>query len=76
MNPISHEILICPFQPPKVHTLVDTMCKTIVLNNGTKWKTLAKATSDDIATDKMVLICPRCNIAYVVQARTVRAVPV
>jgi len=36
---------------------------------------IAKATSDDIAPDKMVLIWPSCNVAYIVQARTVRAVP-
>jgi len=49
------------------------MCKTIVLNNGTMWKTHGRATSDDIASDKMVLICASCNEAYFVMARTVRA---
>ena len=49
------------------------MCKTIVLKNGTKWKTLGRATSDDIASGEMVLICPSCHVAYIVKARTVSA---
>ena len=50
------------------------LCETIVLNNGTEWKTESKAATHDIAEGEMVLICPACNVAYVVKDRVVEVV--
>ncbi|MFW9809818.1 MAG: hypothetical protein ACFFE6_10625 [Candidatus Thorarchaeota archaeon] len=42
------------------------MCKTIVLKNGDRWKSLGEAGRHDVTNGEMVLICPFCHKAFVV----------
>ncbi|MFW9847383.1 MAG: hypothetical protein ACFFD6_11585 [Candidatus Thorarchaeota archaeon] len=50
------------------------MCEAIVLNNGTKWKTVTQLEKRELASGQlfqdgeMVLICPSCHVAYVVKS--------
>lgn len=63
--------LLVLFNPYQNILSVSKLCETIVLNNGTEWKTESRATNHDITEGEMVLICPACNVAYVVKDRVV-----
>lgn len=52
------------FQSP--YSLV-SMCKIINLKNGTSWKTLNLASTRDLKRGEMILICPDCQRAFIVQ---------
>ncbi|MFW9976311.1 MAG: hypothetical protein ACFFDQ_13650 [Candidatus Thorarchaeota archaeon] len=43
------------------------MCDTIELKNGARWKTLRRAGKQDLAAGEMVVVCPQCHVAFVVQ---------
>lgn len=42
------------------------LCETIELKNGTRWKTVCEASNHELQERHMVLICPSCHVAYVV----------
>ncbi|MHA2351893.1 MAG: hypothetical protein ACXABX_02085 [Candidatus Thorarchaeota archaeon] len=47
------------------------MCETIELKSGARWKTLHRAGKQDLTAGQMVVVCPRCHVAYVVKDREI-----
>lgn len=45
------------------------MYETIELKSGARWKTLYKAGKQDLAAGEMVVVCPRCHVAFVAKDR-------
>ncbi|MHA3963012.1 MAG: hypothetical protein AM325_005680 [Candidatus Thorarchaeota archaeon SMTZ1-45] len=43
------------------------MCDKIKLKSGASWQTLRKASKQDLAAGEMVVVCPRCHVAFVVK---------
>ncbi|MHA2025158.1 MAG: hypothetical protein ACW98U_04570, partial [Candidatus Thorarchaeota archaeon] len=54
------------FNPHQYILSVYNLCETIVLNNGTRWKTVCEASNHELQDRQMVLVCPSCHVAYVV----------
>ncbi|MBY8997824.1 MAG: hypothetical protein KGD60_08825 [Candidatus Thorarchaeota archaeon] len=47
------------------------MCDTIELKSGARWKTLRRARKQDPVAGEMVVVCPRCHVAFIVKDREV-----
>jgi hypothetical protein len=47
------------------------LCETIELKSGALWKTLRRAGKQDLVAGEMVVICPRCHVAFVVKDKEV-----
>ncbi|MFX1560319.1 MAG: hypothetical protein ACFFBL_07010 [Promethearchaeota archaeon] len=43
------------------------MCETIELKSGARWKTLHRASKQDLKAGEMVVVCPKCHVAFVVK---------
>lgn len=57
---------------PHQHILsVYNLCETIELKSGAMWKTLRRAGKQDLVAGEMVVVCPRCHVAFVVMDREV-----
>jgi hypothetical protein len=50
---------------------VNKLCETIELKSGARWKTLHRAGKQDLTAGQMVVVCPRCHVAYVVKDREI-----
>jgi hypothetical protein len=49
------------------------LCDNIELKSGARWKTLRRAGKQDLAAGEMVVVCPKCHVAFVVKDREVEA---
>ena len=67
----TRSLIVVLFNPYQHILSVYMLCETIELKSGALWKTLRRAGKQDLVAGEMVVVCPRCHVAFVVKDKEV-----